>query len=303
MESLQEYYRNVIDNLDDGLFFVDRDMRITFWNKGAEELTGFKAEEVIGINCFENALLHVDRQGNKLEHDGCPVAKALKDEKGFETDVFLNHKQGFRILVSIKTDLIKNSMGEIVGAMEVLKDASNQEILLQKMSELEKLALLDPLTKLANRRHTIEHLRTKLDELSRYGRSFGVLFIDIDRFKKINDKYGHDVGDLMLKNVSSTLSNSLRPFDFLGRWGGDEFVAVVVNVDQEHLAQIADRARRSVEQTFVSVGPDTINATVSIGADLANINDTVDEIIRRTDLSSRGSTSGIFIGVETVEPL
>ncbi|HUW64691.1 MAG TPA: GGDEF domain-containing protein [Spirochaetia bacterium] len=95
------------------------------------------------------------------------------------------------------------------------------------------MAMFDTLTELANRRYAEMKLSAMLDEAKNYDRSFGILFIDVDLFKKINDGYGHVVGDMILKMVSKTMLNRLRLDDILSRWGGDEFLAIVTNVNKE----------------------------------------------------------------------
>jgi diguanylate cyclase (GGDEF)-like protein len=172
---------------------------------------------------------------------------------------------------------------QAIVAVEILNEQSPNYALFQKLEELEKLALIDPLLEIGNRRFMELNLRGRLEELKRYGWPFGVLFIDIDDFKEINDKYGHDTGDRVLKMVSRTMSNSIRSFDILGRWGGEEFIAIVVNVNRSNIHTIADRFRRLVEQTSITVGQDTIKVTISIGGTLVQKKDTLEQIIKRAD--------------------
>ncbi|MBW1807457.1 MAG: sensor domain-containing diguanylate cyclase [Deltaproteobacteria bacterium] len=247
------------------------------------ELTGYAREEVVGSRCSDNILVHVDHQGNSLCASGCPLAATMSDGKNRETQVFMSHKDGHRVLVSVRTTPLHDSEGRIIGAVEIFRDLSHQEAMYKKMKQLENLALLDPLTRLANRRHIETSLQSRLEELTRYGWPFGVLFIDIDHFKEINDSNGHNVGDKVLKLVSLTLLNSLRPFDFLGRWGGEEFVAIVVNVDKRKLTYIADRARSLIEQSTLKLGDLSIPVTVSIGATLAKAGDTTESLLNRAD--------------------
>ena len=105
------------------------------------------------------------------------------------------------------------------------------------------MALLDPLTQLGNRAYTRMMLSSRLDELRRYGWPFGLLFVDVDYFKRVNDSHGHEVGDKTLRAIATTLLKSLRPFDFLGRWAGDEFLALIVNIGRDALSTVAERAR------------------------------------------------------------
>ena len=152
-----------------------------------------------------------------------------------------------------------------------------------KLFDEQKLALLDSLTNLGNRRYIEINLRSKLDEMRRYHLPFGILFMDIDRFKDINDTHGHVVGDEMLKMIARTLSGNLRPSDMLGRWGGEEFVAIIANLDEEGLYEIANRCRFLVEQSSLSADGKKLRATISIGATLCQPEDALDALMERAD--------------------
>jgi len=279
----QELYKAILDNIYDGVYFADRSRKITYWNKGAERISGFESSEVIGRSCSDNILMHVDSKGINLCKSACPLAKTIHDGKTRETEAFLHHKNGHRVPVVIRTTPLIDSQGRIVGAVEIFNDNSSQVALRQRFNELQEMALYDDLTGIANRRYIEMNLKTRFGEMRRYGRIFGVLFIDIDHFKKINDTYGHDIGDRVLKMVADTLVSNLRSFDILGRWGGEEFVSVVVNVNEKLLSSIAYRFRTLVEQSSFSLETVALRVTVSIGATLARPKDTVKTLMKRAD--------------------
>jgi diguanylate cyclase (GGDEF)-like protein/PAS domain S-box-containing protein len=283
VEPQKEFYKNLLDETYDGIYFVDLERRILYWNKGAERLTGFKRSDVVGKRCCDKILAHTDMRVRSMCELDCPLIGTMASGVGREAEMYLRHKDGHRLLTSVRTRPLTDSSGNVVGAVEIFRDRTHQEALAHRIGQLEELALLDPLTKLANRRHTEGTLETRLQEMSRYGGRFGVLFIDIDEFKEINDSYGHDSGDKVLSLSSQTISNSLRPFDFLGRWGGDEFVAIITNVNKEQLIEIADRARLLVENTRFNLNSNAIDVTVSIGAALAGRRDTIEGLLKRAD--------------------
>lgn len=288
-----EFYRDLLDNLYDGIYFVDRDRRVTYWNSGAERITGYGRSEVVGKRCRDHILIHINQRGATLCDSGCPLEESITRGRVYETEAYLRHKDGHRIPVSIRTFPIRDSEGVITGAIEIFSDDSSKAAFLHRIEELQKMTILDHLTGLANRRYIEMNLDARLSEMLRYGWPFGVLFIDIDHFKEVNDVYGHDVGDEVLKMIANTFMNNSRPFDAVGRWGGEEFVAIILNVTEDRLYAIADRLRMLVEQSSLSVGRDTIRVTISIGATLALENDTVETLIRRSDqLMYRAKTSG-----------
>ncbi len=151
-----------------------------------------------------------------------------------------------------------------------------------RMKTFEKLAYLDSLTGTANRRFAEITLHARYEEFKRYGWPFGLIFIDLDRFKCINDECGHPAGDEVLKMVAKTLMNSARSFDVVAQWGGDEFIAVIANVDREQLIATANRFRILVEQSSRSAGP-VQQVTISVGATLARSDDSEASLLERAD--------------------
>ena len=211
-------FEDIMENLHDGLYLTDRDRQITYWNPAAEAITGYRAEEVIGHSCADNILMHVDDQGRSLCKGLCPLAKTIQDGKTRQATVFLRHKEGHRVAVSVRVTPLTDGQGEIIGGIELFADASEQQAREDRLRKLEKLALLDSLTQLPNRRYLDAELESALNMYSRGGVAFGLLFMDIDHFKIFNDQHGHHLGDRVLKTTASTLSGAVRPFDTLGRW-------------------------------------------------------------------------------------
>jgi diguanylate cyclase (GGDEF)-like protein/PAS domain S-box-containing protein len=283
LEKSIEFYKSLLDNLYDGVYFLDRERSIQYWNKGAERITGYSRSEVEGSHCWDNILMHVDSEGKSLCQDRCPAWKTMERAIPSEAEVFLHHKNGHRIPVSVKVTPISDETGIIVGAVEIFRDNSEKLASLSLIEDLQEKAFQDTLTSLPNRRYMDRYLMSKLDEISRYDWTFGLIFLDIDHFKAINDTYGHDVGDEALKMLARTLSHSSRSFDTVGRWGGEEFVIAVVNVDRDKLLHIAERYRRMIESSTVTTGGTDFRMTVSLGATLAGQGDTLDSLVKRAD--------------------
>ena len=282
MSDQNEVYRDLLDNLADGVYFTDLEGRITYWNKGAERLSGFSRLEVLGKLCRENLLMHVNASGLALCTSECPLRATIHDGVPREADIFLHHKDGSRFPIHIRVAPLKNDSGAITGAVEVFSDNTAKAQMAEKLAQMEQLALLDPLTSLPNRRHLESHIYSRLEEFRRDGWAFGILFIDVDDFKLVNDRYGHDAGDRVLKMVARTLNANSRYFDVVGRWGGEEFVGVIYNVGQRNLQEIAERWRLLVEQSVLT-DLDSLRVTISIGASQIRAGDTVDSVLHRAD--------------------
>jgi len=151
----------------------------------------------------------------------------------------------------------------------------------QRILELERMALLDVLTQVGNRRYIEIYLKSRLEEMQKYQLSFGVIFIDIDKFKDVNKVYGIKTGDKILKMVAQTISNNIRFFDFVGRWDDDKFLVIVTNVDQTRLDFISNKIRLLAAASSILIENKLVNITVSIGASLARLIDTPESLSKR----------------------
>jgi diguanylate cyclase (GGDEF)-like protein/PAS domain S-box-containing protein len=289
---IENNYRLIVDSLYDGLYLVDRNRVITYWNKAAEKITGFPAEEVIGKSCADHILTHVDVEGNTLCLGLCPLAESISDGGRREAEVYLHHKKGHRIPVSVRVSAIRDQNGEIVGGVELFSDISSKAANELRIKELEKLAFLDNLTQLANRHYLQRELELRFEEYKRYSVPFGVLLMDIDFFKKFNDNYGHDVGDMVLKTVANTCISHSRPFDLYGRWGGEEFLCIIRNVNSKDLELMANRLRVLIENSYIIYNQEKLKVTISIGATTALAEDNLDGILKRADTLLYASKNG-----------
>ena len=276
-------YETILENISDGVYFTDLDRAIIYWNKAAEEITGYSAGEVVGHHCRDNILIHVDGHGCSLCHSNCPMAHTIRDKKPSQGHVFLHHKLGHRLPVHIRTIPLLNDDGEVVGGAEFFSEESARQTMQQRIIELQYLALLDPLTELPNRNHLEPEIDTRFHEMRRMGLTFGLLFMDLDRFKQFNDTYGHQIGDKVLQTVARTLRAAMRPFDLVGRWGGEEFLAVIRNVKQVQLSEIGERLRQLVSTSSVNCEQQRLHVTISIGATLARDEDSREALIHRAD--------------------
>jgi diguanylate cyclase (GGDEF)-like protein/PAS domain S-box-containing protein len=279
-----DLYKELLDRMSDGVYFVDRDRQILYWNQGATQLTGYEPKEIVGLFCQDNTLCHVDGSGNQLCLSGCPLSDCLEDGVAHDSDMFLRHKQGRRVPVNVRVQPIRDTAGEIVGAVEIFRDNSAQIEVRRKAETMERLAFLDALTQLPNRRFLEMSVRKALIEYHASGDPFGVLVFDLNDFKAINDRFGHAGGDRALMQVAKTLSGALRGADVVGRWGGDEFLAIAYGVSAEVLAELGERCVALVDQTqYRNADGGFEGLSITAGAALVEPRDTVERLIARAD--------------------
>jgi two-component system cell cycle response regulator len=149
-----------------------------------------------------------------------------------------------------------------------------------------EMAITDQLTGLHNRRYMSRHLDTLIENAGKSGKPIAFLIIDIDHFKSVNDTYGHDAGDEVLKEFANRISANIRGIDLACRYGGEEFVVVMPDTDMQLAMSVAERLRGSVEKSLFSIScaPHKLAITVSIGiAGSQGSKDTAQALLRRAD--------------------
>ena len=283
----EQFYVTLLDQIADGVYFVDTNRVITYWNGGAERITGYSAAEVVGHSCSEGILRHVNDSGKQLCLQGCPLLGVMLDGKQRTANVYLHHKNGHRVPVRVQGHALRDDNGVITGSVEVF---SRRHINQYDIHEQDGIADgLDPVTGLPPRRIGERQLAALLPDSAdaqtseQSDESVGVLFLDVDHFKSVNDNYGHRVGDDVLRVVGQSLANGLSSGDLPVRWGGEEFLAVMPAADQQSVAATAERVRMLVENSWLDFGDQTVRVTASLGATLSQPGETISDVIDRAD--------------------
>ncbi len=276
------FFRELFDNLYDGVYFVDCSRRILFWNRSAERLSGYKAEEIVGRYCHADILQHVNENGCELCHESCPLQHTVDTGEPRGARVFLRHKDGRRIAVDVQVMPVWDQAGSIVGGVEVFRDASATIALENAHNSLRELAHKDPLTGVANRRSLENLLRDQLETYRRTGTHFSLVLCDIDHFKQVNDHWGHPAGDAVLRQFATCLQEVARRGDLVARYGGEEFVVLMPGSSVVGAAQLAERLRCAVAH----VCPQEIQGTcitASFGVTQVTRHDDQASVLERAD--------------------
>ena len=287
MLSESSLHREIFDSLQDGIYFVDRDRVIAFWNKGAETISGYSRLQVLGRHCYDNLLQHIDSNGKSLCETDCPLSKAMEDGQAREDRIYLLRSDGTRVPIWVRVAPLITEKGEITGAIEIFSDRSSLANAFDRVNSLERMSAIDRQMGIANRRYTEVHLRSRMDESFTYGVDLGLLYIRIDYFHRISETYGQEIGTRVLRTVTETLIYNLRPFDFIGRWDSQEILVMMSNISAEGLVQRADNLRLLVERSVLMVGK-PISVTVSIGGTLIRENDNLESWVERARLLIMG---------------
>jgi len=276
-----EFHKQVLDHLAEGVYFVDTQRKVLYWNHAAELLSGYSAEEVVGSYCYDQILNHVNERLEPLCTGHCPLTIAIENREMIIERAFLHHKNGHRVPVNIKVNPVVNQDGTVIGAVEIFSDATPYLELEGMNRELEKTIRIDPLTKIPNRRAFREVILQEFQRYRRYATPFAVVFTDIDYFKKVNDRFGHKVGDRTLQWFARKLVSGLRKVDAISRYGGEEFLMLLPSTHPEAAVRTAEKLRALVAQRPC---PETGQIlTASFGVASIEPKDTPESLIERAD--------------------
>ncbi len=275
-----EQLKLVFNSFHEAIYIVDKERKIVYFNPVACQMTGFSSNETVGFFCYDNILNHVDETGKHLCLEGCPLVTSIAENKVLDHIVYFQHKEGHRVRVHVRT-IPYLEEGEVVGAIEVFTDKATPYLLQAEIDILKRLNMADPLTGLFNRRFMDEMLEKHLHKHD--AQHVGLLFIDLDCFKSINDTYGHAYGDEVLKTVAKTIVYHLKQKDVVIRYGGDEFVVVLLDVEQDALMKVADGLRILIENSRPRMLNISASCSASIGATLKSEQESIEQAIQRAD--------------------
>lgn len=280
-----ESYQDLLSYLYEGVYVVDKNRKIIFWNTGSEQITGYSSDEVVNSMCYNNILQHVTEDGKNLCFDGCPLHHTLDTGEVQEAEVYLHHKEGHRIPVKVKSIPVYDAEENVIAAIEVFTDERFRQETYSENRKLKEMLITDPLTQISNRRYLDFHLSSSKSESDEFQTTFGLLFFDIDNFKEVNDIYGHDIGDEILKLTSKTIQSNVRGNDKIGRWGGEEFLAVIKIDHVEALEKIANKLRLLVSKSSYKLEDGKeLKVTVSIGGTMYIHGESISDLVKRSDL-------------------
>jgi len=254
-----KFHEHAMESTKEGITISDPsqpDNPMIYVNKGFERMTGYDSEEIIGKNC--RFLQGPDTDEDKVDR----IREAVKREEPIDIRLknYTKNDEPFWNQLSITP--VRNDEGELTHFVGIQMDVTEVKEL---EDELRKQAKYDSLTGLLNRGELMNQLEKEFERARRYDINGSLIILDLDHFKKINDRYGHIVGDRVLSSVGNLLEEEKRTNDICGRYGGEEFCLYLPETELDRAHQMAERLRQSIETMDFSAGESNFSVTASFG--------------------------------------
>ncbi|MCE3014762.1 MAG: diguanylate cyclase [Pirellula sp.] len=276
------FYRHMMDNVENGVIFIDSEYRVLDWNRSAVRITGRSAESVHHQVWTPDIAGLCDTEGFPIQEANCPFRAMMTVGAIGKQRLAVRTPTLELVQVSIDMIPVSNEQGLLCGGAMILEDVSETAELERKIVHLRERACQDQLTKVANRGELNRQLPEFVAYHQRTRQSGSVLICDIDFFKKINDKFSHQAGDEALIIFAKLLKESCRETDFVARYGGEEFVILCSQCDLAEAKSLGENIRKKLQRTPLAVLRNQC-ITASFGVATINPEDTEETVLGRAD--------------------
>jgi len=276
-------FRTILESLQTGIYLVDHDQKILFWNDGAERITGHLRQDVVGRFCVE-ALLENRGGHDSFASDAAEaIVTVLRDGKPVAVNVSMRHKDGHRVLVRLRAVPIRNSHGTVIGAAESFEESLSVSSWDRRQGKLSDFGCIDEETGVLNRKYLFFQLQEHLTTYTEYRIPFSVLCIQIDQIDHFQATHGIRAVSAVQRAIAQTLGNSLRPTDYLGRLSDRLFLAILTECKGPEIENVAKRLKRMVGYTEISWWGDKLSVTASFGGATSIPGDTIESLAARSE--------------------
>ena len=274
-----EIFKAAIDNLPVGVYMVDTNLKVVFWSRGAEKISGYLSQDMLGRHCREKLLVDLDGSNPVACGEACQLTDSMRDGQMREADVLLRHRTGHRIPVHVRAIPLRNSHNKIIGATEYFEE-SRLIVPFDDGKKPNAAGRVDKATGLFDVSTINLRLKETLADFAEHRLSFCVLMAQLDDLKTFQ-QHGKDAVEAARVVVAHTLSNALRPMDIAGCWHDQKFLAILRNCERPALKKVAERVRKMESYSQVEWWGDELSVTVSLGGTAVTEGDQVDTLVQR----------------------
>lgn len=284
MLAYNKILESLMKDMPVGCYVVKPDHTLIYWNKKAEELLGFKASEMKGKKCVDKPLGCAFTSGSAIPIHSCPATIAKTTGRAYTTQMFMKRANGKELLMQNTLVPLKNQKGEVFELVSMFIPLVQEDYDADVVNRIYELTTRDALTCLPGRKYMENALAGAFAIYQRTKHPFAVLFADMNNFHAINNTYGHNAGDAILKRLGLALRKYGRKTDRFCRWGGDEFVGLLNIRDPQDIIAASRRFKKISEECYEVVGDQKIYCEAAIGITVVKDDDTIDSLIERADM-------------------
>jgi PAS domain S-box-containing protein len=288
------FHRAALEQLPVGVYIVDRERRIRFWNRGAEHILGHRAHEIVGRMCTDHTVEACDGDGHAMEGDSCPVAITLRDGQARQVTANFLHKEGHRVPVTMRCQAIVRHSDAIAGAIVLFEEMAGSR---HAFAEPACFGFLDPVTGIPAHRLTRAVLADSMSAMEEARRGFGLLRIRVLGLDEFRSKHGAHSALPFLRAAAHTLRHNLDPTAFLGRWGEDEFLAVLPYFNPVATAEAAATAWTMVASSEVRWWGDRFPVQAVVMHTVARPGDKLEKLLNGLE-PTHAAAAGCAIGMD-----
>ena len=283
-----EIYQAVLDKLQTGVYIVDRNRRIRFWNEGAEQITGYLRQDVVG-RFLRDHLLTTEAVKDVDSEPDDPINLVFRDGKPSIVDVSILHKDGYRVPIVLRTNPIRNSRGAVVGAAESFEKNRSASDWTRRQAGFADFGCLDAMTGVAAQSFMETQLQENLTIFADHNIPFGILLIQIDHMDQFRASRGPGVVSTILRVIAQSVENCLRPTDLVGCWGVNQFIAILLECSESEVAHVGERVRKMIGQAEIEWWGDRFSVTSPVGGAGCRAGDNAELLIARAAASLQES--------------
>ncbi len=276
------FQAKLLENMYDAVVFIDAGGQVTLWNRGAERLTGIAGSGICQRQWRPGLLNMADEKGNIVSRGDCPVHGAISSGVQSLRRMTIWGQTERPVAVDTHTIPVISNDGATLGAILLFHDASSETSLEQRCQNLHEKATKDLMTQVANRAEFDRVHEMFVAAHQQQQIPCSLIIGDLDRFKRVNDTWGHQAGDDVIKSLAKLLKGSCRPGDLVARYGGEEFVMLCADCDNATAARRAEQIRKAFSQ-IPQPKMEGRMATVSFGVTEIQPGDTAETMLRRAD--------------------
>lgn len=276
-----DVFRAVVDRIETGVYAIDVAQKIVYWNYGAEKITGFLSQDMLGRTCGNSVVVEELEHNTALCAHHCPLESGVGEHSRREVVTYLRHRAGHVVWVRLWTMVVKNQAGEIVGAVKVFSERVQAPEMAVDGQSLPQPADVDVESGLPSRLATEALLREQIELAAKQRVPCGLILLRLDTLEEFERGHGKEAGSAVLHEVARTLRGMMRRSDFLGRWNANSFLAVSPGCGIAPLERVGARMKRSAGRVAISWWGDRLSVHASAAVTLVEAGDSVESIEAR----------------------